>query len=80
MRGPLLIRLLLVAYFVWVGLLLLVAPWRPFWEQNYFAHAFPLLGSITRNLFIRGAISGLGLVNVAAGLAELRGLFAGHQR
>ena len=29
-------RLLLVAYFIEVGLLLVLVPWSPFWERNYF--------------------------------------------
>ncbi len=72
--------MLLVLYFIEVGLLLVVAPWSGFWERNYFAHAMPLLGSITSNFFVRGAVSGLGLVNVVAGLSELVSVFSSRRR
>jgi hypothetical protein len=70
-RSPLFTRLLFVAYFVEVGLLLVFVPWSAFWEHNYFAGAVPAIGAIMRNAFVRGAVSGLGLVNLVAGLVEL---------
>lgn len=54
-----------------VGLLLIVLPWSGFWERNYFALAWPAFGALITNNFARGAISGLGLVNLFAGFAEL---------
>ena len=39
-------------------------PWSGFWERNYLAQAVPVLGWLTMNYFVRGAVSGLGLVNV----------------
>lgn len=54
-----------------VGLLLILIPWSAFWDHNYFADASPLVrGAITNN-YVRGAVSGLGLLNVYAALAEL---------
>ena len=64
-----------MAFFLEVGLLLIVLPWSAFWEQNYFAGAWPALGTALRNDYARGAISGLGIVNVVAGLADLMPLF-----
>ncbi len=46
-------------------------PWSEFWEHNYFAVAWPLLRSIVTNNFVRGGVSGLGVVNLAAGFADL---------
>ena len=61
-RGPegrrLLRRLLLVAFFLEVGLLLIVLPWSGFWEGNYFGRAWPTIGPLLTNDFIRGAVSG----------------------
>lgn len=76
MRPLLFTRLLFVVYFLEVGLLLVLLPWFSFWDRNYFADAVPFLGTIARNYFVRGAISGLGLVNVGAAVTELVGLFA----
>ena len=46
-------------------------PWSGFWEQNYFADAWPVLRPVVANLFVRGAVSGLGVVNLIAGFADL---------
>jgi hypothetical protein len=63
-------------FFVQVGLLLIVMPWWPaFWEHNYFALAWPGLRTILSNNFVRGAVSGLGLVNLCAGFADLALIF-----
>ena len=69
-------RLLRVAFFIEVGLLLVVLPWSGFWEQNYFAQLWPSVGAFVRNNFVRGAISGLGLVNLFAGVSEIGRMFA----
>jgi hypothetical protein len=69
-------RLLFVAYFVEVGLLLILVPWSGMWERNYFAGSVPLLGAVIQNHFVRGAVSGLGVVSLLAGLADLAGLLA----
>ena len=67
-------RLLLVAFFVEIGLLLIVLPWSTFWERNYFAY-WPALRSLMTNNYVRGAISGLGVLNLLAGLSELAPVF-----
>ena len=64
-------RIILIAYFLEVGLLLVLVPWSAFWERNYFAESLPVLQSILRNNFVRGAVSGLGVVNLLSGLNEL---------
>ena len=69
-------RLLYVAFFLEVGLLLVVLPWSGFWEKNYFAMAWPWLRELLANNFIRGGVTGLGLVNLYAGFADLAIVFA----
>ena len=46
-------------------------PWSEFWEHNYFAVAWPVVRSIVTNNFVRGGVSGLGVVNLVAGFADL---------
>lgn len=60
------------------GLLLVLIPWSAFWERNYFLETSSLLGGWLKNNYARGAITGLGLVNVWAALAELADLFGGR--
>jgi len=64
-------RLILVALFLEIGFLLVVIPWSAFWDRNYFAQAIPAVDTLITNNYVRGAISGLGLINVYLGLAEL---------
>ena len=72
-------RLILVALFLEFGLLLVVIPWSAFWDRNYFAQAIPALHGFITNNFVRGAVSGLGVVNVFLGLSELiKALAARH--
>ena len=61
----------IVAFFLEVGLLLVVLPWSEFWEHNYFAASWPLVRAIVTNNFVRGGVSGLGIVNLVVGFAEL---------
>lgn len=65
-----------VAFFLEVGLLLIVLPWSAFWEHNYFAGAWPPLQQILTNNYVRGGVTGLGLVNLFAGFTELALVFA----
>ena len=73
-------RLLLVAYFIEVGLLLVLVPWSPFWERNYFLMELPVLDQIVRNNYVRGAVSGLGVVNLLMGFNELASVLLARRR
>jgi hypothetical protein len=73
-------RLLLVAYFIEVGLLLVLVPWSPFWERNYFVTAIPALQEIIRNNYLRGGVSGLGVVNLLMGFNELASVLLARRR
>jgi hypothetical protein len=74
-------RLLLIALFLEVGFVLVVVPWSSFWDRNYFAESLPVIHAIISNNFFRGAVSGLGVVNIAAGVSDLFSLFAArHQQ
>ncbi len=67
-------RLLIIAVLIELGLLLIVVPWSTYWERNYFAQISPLVQAIVTNNYVRGAITGLGAVNVLAALADLAAL------
>ena len=69
-------RLLLTAFFLEIGAVLLLAPWSEFWDRNYFAQGLPLVHALMINNFVRGAVSGLGIVNLAAAVAEIYAFFA----
>ena len=69
-------RLLLTAFFLETGAVLLFAPWSQFWDRNYFAQAMPFIHALMINNFVRGAVSGLGIVNVGAALVEIYAFFS----
>jgi len=73
-------RLVFLAYFVEVGLVLLVVPWSPFWDRNYFLQLWPALEAVTRSNLVRGAVSGLGVINLWAAMSELAMLFGLRRR
>jgi hypothetical protein len=48
-----------------VGLFLLIYPWmNPIWGQNFFFHLSPQLHPLFMSNYFRGAISGLGVLNL----------------
>lgn len=73
-------RLLFTAYFLEVGLILILVPWSRFWDRNYFAESLPMLHDFIRNNFVRGAVSGIGVLNLVAGLADLRAVLPWQRR
>ncbi len=72
-------RVLIIALFIEAGFVLVVAPWSSFWDRNYFADALPVVRTVISNNYVRGAVSGLGLINIAAGIADLVSLFAARR-
>jgi len=64
-------RLALAALFLEVGLMLVVVPWSKYWDRNYFVEPWPVVRLVLTNNFARGAVSGLGVVNVLVAVAEL---------
>jgi hypothetical protein len=57
----------------------MLVPWSDFWARNYFIHAWPALESVVANNYARGAVTGLGVVNVILGLGELLGLLSARR-
>jgi len=68
-------RLLLTAFFLETGAVLVLAPWSEFWDRNFFAQGLPLIHALMINNFVRGAVSGLGIVNMLAAVAEMHSFF-----
>ena len=54
----------------------MLIPWSTFWERNYFVGWSPALEVLLTSNYVRGAITGLGLVNVGAALVELADFFS----
>jgi hypothetical protein len=57
-------RALLVVLAFEMGAMLLYLPWSLYWEQNYFLSHFPSLMPIVLHPSFRGAVSGLGVLDI----------------
>jgi hypothetical protein len=54
-----------------VGIVLVFAPWWPtFWDANWLLQVWPGLRGPLLSAFTRGAVTGLGLVNVLLALHD----------
>lgn len=67
-----LLRVVVLLIWLELGLVLILVPWSEIWEVNYFLYQYPSLGLILKNAYARGAISGLGLMNVFLALEAFR--------
>jgi len=56
-----------------------VVPWSAFWERNAFVRNLWITDA-AQSGYARGAISGIGILLVLAGLVELATLLAGRNR
>jgi len=64
-------RVLVVVYLVEVGLVLVVAPWTRFWDQNYFVQSLPFLEPLLASPALRGAVSGFGIVTLGMAAVDI---------
>ena len=55
-----------------MGAILLYLPWSVFWEQNYFLSRFPLLIPVVLHPSLRGAVSGLGVLDLILAASMVR--------
>ncbi len=58
----------------------MVLPWSTLWERNFFMERVPQLHEFMTNDFVRGAVTGLGLLNLIAGFSELIPIFTVRAR
>jgi hypothetical protein len=61
---------ILVLFCIELGMLLTILPWTSVWTENSLLTSYPSLRAALRNEFARGAISGLGLVDIWIGIWE----------
>jgi hypothetical protein len=63
-----------------VGGVLVVVPWTPWWEVSYLLPPHPAVRGILLSAFTRGAVSGLGLVNIVIALYDAHEQMAGRDQ
>lgn len=72
-----LIGLCFVVFCFEIGVFLVVFPWLDVWELNHVASFAPWLADLWGNPYFRGALSGLGLVNIYISFLEILRLVRG---
>lgn len=65
-------RVLISLDFFLLGVLLILLPWLGFWEHNYFLDKYPGLIPLVLNPSLRGAVTGLGVLDVLLAGSMLR--------
>ncbi len=68
-RVEVLIRVVVRLY---LGLLVLVLPWLPFWTQNNLFTYSRFLLTISESGFVRGVVSGIGLLNIIIAVVDAK--------
>lgn len=66
-------RLSLVVYVVfcmWLGIVMVLLPWSELWSSNALLARWPAFHPFLHHGFVRGAISGLGFLDVWLGISE----------
>jgi hypothetical protein len=63
-----------------VGIVLTVAPWTSVWEANWLLQPWAGLRGLLTSGFARGAVSGLGLVNLLVAASDLRARLSSARR
>ena len=67
-----LLRVLLSLDFMLLGVLLLFLPWLGLWEHNFFLSKFPEMIPYVLHPSVRGAVSGLGALDIVMAVGMLR--------
>ena len=62
--------ILVIVFCLEMGLVLVLFPWSKFWEGNYFFSLAPQWAAVFASSYLRGAVSGVGLINVWIALSE----------
>jgi hypothetical protein len=62
-----------------VGFVLTLAPWTSLWDANMLLQAHPALRALMLSSFVRGGVTGLGLVNILLALHEAREHIVGER-
>ena len=69
-------RVIFLLFWLTLGLALILLPWTDYWDSNFFLYQYPGLGLLLKNHYLRGAISGLGFMNILLSLESFRHRFS----
>jgi len=67
-------HIIYILYSLEVGIFLLFLPWQGIWENNYLLYLYPRIRPVVANSYFKGAVLGLGIVNIMIGIQEIANL------
>ncbi|MHB8303489.1 MAG: hypothetical protein ACYDC6_11720 [Acidobacteriaceae bacterium] len=62
---------ILVVFCFYVGLVLSLLPWTRYWDDNPYWMTLPFLAPVMSSGFLRGLVSGIGLIDIWIGISEI---------
>jgi hypothetical protein len=65
------IKILYILFSLIGGVALLCLPWFRFWDDNNLLYVFPQIRPLVANSYFKGAVLGLGVVNILIGIGEI---------
>lgn len=74
------LALFFTLYCIEAGFFFLVLPWTKFWTQNPLVYHYEPLGQLLTNLYVRGFISGFGLVHFLVAIHEVAAMIRRKKR
>lgn len=63
-------------YCLEAGLFFVIVPWTRFWTVNPLVQALDANGLMASSLWVRGFVSGIGVIHLLFGLREVAGMIA----
>ena len=69
-RARTITNVLFILFCIEIGLVLFLLPWTLLWDNNYFFSLTPQWNPFWLSTYLRGAVSGIGVVNLWIGLGE----------
>jgi hypothetical protein len=67
------LHVLLILDVFLLGVMLILVPWLGFWDHNFFLDKFPGLIPVILHPSVRGAVTGLGALDVLLASSMIRG-------
>jgi hypothetical protein len=63
--------LIFIVFCLELGMFLLIVPWSALWDRNFLGSVVPEWHRYWDNTYLRGAVSGLGVLNLYISLLEI---------
>jgi hypothetical protein len=63
--------LIFIVFCLELGMFLIIIPWSALWDRNFFSTLTPQWRGYWDNPYLRGAVSGLGIINVYISMVEI---------